>query len=358
MGTTALLLKVEKAILAGGAELKCDDFTAIFFGNRELHELQGTWEFQFVGSLWHCRNVIVVSDEVAQALAEKRPVVALESTIIAHGLPYPENLVLGQALESKVRSGGCVPATIAVVEGRACIGLSSAGLEALANPESHFTKAGASDLPVVIATKQNAATTVSATSALASAVGIRLFATGGIGGVHREDSSDVSADLLSLSQVPVAVVSAGPKAILDLPKTMEALESLSVLVLGFQTSELPAFYCRESGISLEHRVDSAERVAQVLFNRWQLLSQGGVLIANPAPEAVALPRETVEEWISKAHLAAVEAGIHGKKLTPFLLQYLAKVSGGDAVTTNCALALNNARVAAEIALAYAALEGY
>ncbi|MBL4635113.1 MAG: pseudouridine-5'-phosphate glycosidase [Kofleriaceae bacterium] len=296
--------------------------------------------------------MIEIAEEVRDALAEGAPVVALESTIIAHGLPYPENLKLGKALEAEIRSQGAVPATIAVVDGRACVGLDTAGLESLANPEIHFAKAGAADSSVVIAKKACAATTVSATSSLAAAAGIRLFATGGIGGVHRGDPSDVSADLLSLSRVPVAVVSAGPKAILDLPRTVEALESLAVLVLGYGCDELPASYCRDSGISLEHRVDSAQQAAEVLHTRWQLLDQGGVLVANPAPEEVAMPRELVEQWIEKAHAAAESAGISRKALTPFLLQFIAKVSGGDAVATNCALALNNAKVAAQIAAAY------
>lgn len=296
--------------------------------------------------------MIEIAEEVKDALAQGAPVVALESTIIAHGLPYPENLALGKALEAEIRDHGAVPATIAVVDGRACVGLSAAELESTASPDQPFAKAGAADLPVVIAKKACAATTVSATSALAAAAGIRLFATGGIGGVHREDNSDISADLLSLSRVPVAVVSAGPKAILDLPRTMEALESLAVLVLGYGCDSLPAFYCRDSGISLEHRANGAAEVAQILSARWGLLAQGGVLVANPAPEEVALPRELVEGWIEKAHAAADNADVSGKALTPFLLQFLAKISGGDAVKTNCALALNNARVAAQIACAY------
>ncbi len=296
--------------------------------------------------------MIVIAEEVEDALRGGGAVVALESTIIAHGLPYPENLKLAQELETKIRSEGAVPATIAVQEGRACVGLSSQQLERLAAPDSTFLKAGALDLAAVLAKKGDAATTVSATSTLAAAAGIRLFATGGIGGVHRGDDFDVSADLLSLSQVPLAVVSAGPKAILDLPRTAEALESLAVLVLGYGTDELPAFYCRESGIALEHRVDSPELAAQTLHLRWELLRQGGVLVANPAPEEHALPRAEVDAWIDEAHEAAAQAGVAGKELTPFLLQFLARASEGDAVATNCALALSNAHVAAKIALAY------
>lgn len=296
--------------------------------------------------------MIVIAEEVSDALSEGRGVVALESTIIAHGLPYPDNLKLAGELEACIRSSGAVPATIAVQEGSVRVGLSQTELERLAAPETSYTKAGALDLSAVLARGGDAATTVSATSTLAAAVGIRIFATGGIGGVHRGDEFDVSADLISLSRVPVAVVSAGPKAILDLPRTAEALESLSVLVLGYGTDELPAFYCRESGILLEHRVDSPELAAQTLHLRWELLKQGGVLIANPTPEENALPREQVEKWIDEAHRAAHAAGAKGKRLTPFLLKYLAECSGGDAVKTNCALALNNARVAAKIAAAY------
>lgn len=303
--------------------------------------------------LWQATGVLVIAEEVRDALAEKKPVVALESTIIAHGLPYPDNLKLADELEQEVRGKGAVPATIAVLEGRACVGLNRPQLEILASPESKVHKAGASDLAVALATGTHAATTVSATSTLAAAAGISIFATGGIGGVHRGDAADISADLLSLSQTPVAVISAGPKAILDLPKTMEALESLSVLTIGFQTSELPAFYCRDSGIMLEHRVDDPSLLAKILHIRWHQLHQGGVLVANPAPKEVALPREQVQAWIDEAHEAAERAGVLGKRLTPFLLQYLAKCSDGKAVESNCALARNNASVAAQIAVFYA-----
>lgn len=296
--------------------------------------------------------MIVIAEEVRDAVETGRPVVALESTIIAHGLPYPDNLGLAADLERNVRASGAVPATIAILEGVARVGLDATQLERLASPDSKVKKAGAADLGVAMATGSDAATTVSGTSALAARAGIRFFATGGIGGVHPGEEFDVSADLLSLSREPVAVVSAGPKAILDLPKTMEALESLSVLVLGYGTDELPAFYSRDSGIALEHRVDTSELAAAVLHARWEVMGQGGVLIANPAPPEVAIPMVTTEAWIARASAAAENAGIGGKALTPFLLQFLANESGGKAVETNCALACNNARVAAEIALAY------
>ena len=305
--------------------------------------------------LWQAGDVIVIADEVQDALEAGRAVVALESTIIAHGLPYPSNMRLAGQLEDTVREYGAVPATIAVLEGQACIGLGESQLERLASPESNVKKAGAADLGVAMAKGDDAATTVSGTSALAARAGIRFFATGGIGGVHPGDEFDVSADLLSLSREPVAVISAGPKAILDLPRTMEALESLSVLVLGYGTSELPAFYSRESGISLEHQVDSPQLAAAALRMRWQVLGQGGALIANPVPVDAAIPMATVEVWIAKAVLAAQQEGVSRKALTPYLLQFLAEISGGRAVETNCALARNNARLAAEIAVAYSDL---
>jgi pseudouridine-5'-phosphate glycosidase len=305
-----------------------------------------------VGGLWQSLAVIVIAQEVLDAQAEGRAVVALESTIIAHGLPYPDNVALAGQLEDQVRAHGAVPATIAIIEGKAYVGLNAAQLERLASPESNIKKAGAADICVAIAKGDDAATTVSGTSALAARAGIHFFATGGIGGVHPGDEFDVSADLLSLSREPVAVISAGPKAILDLPRTMEALESLSVLVLGYETNELPAFYSRESGLRLEHRVDSPQVAAAALHARWQLMGQGGALIANPVPKDVALPMSTVGAWIAEASAAARDQGVSGKALTPFLLQFLAKISGGEAVKTNCALALNNAKVAAQIAVAY------
>ncbi len=297
--------------------------------------------------------MIVIAEEVQDALAEGRAVVALESTIIAHGLPFPDNLRLANELEAQVRASGAVPATIAILQGQARVGLDQRALERLVDPQIRIAKAGASDVPVVLAKGLDAATTVSATSELAAMAGVRVFATGGIGGVHRGESWDVSADLLSLAKVPLAVVCAGPKAILDLPRTAEALESLSVLVLGYGTSELPAFYSRESGIMLEHRVDDAEQAAACLRARWGLMKQGGVLVVNPVPEALALPRSKVDHWIEQALQAADEQQISGKALTPFLLQFMAQVSGGSAVATNCALAMHNAKVAAEIAKAYA-----
>ena len=291
------------------------------------------------------------SDEVREALASGRPVLVLESTIVAHGLPWPDNLEIGRALEGAARDAGVVPATIAVLDGAACIGLSDAQLERLAREASAFVKAAAADLPVILARAGNAATTVSATAVLAARAGIRVFATGGIGGVHRGDAMDVSSDLTTLARTPIAIVSAGAKAILDLPRTLEMLETLGVLVVGYGTNEFPAFYTRHSGLRLEHRCDKPEELADILAARWRL-DQGGVLIANPIPEEAALPATLVNDAIEQALTSAKSAGISGKALTPFLLGELARATGGASVHANRALALNNARLGAAVARAY------
>jgi pseudouridylate synthase len=293
-----------------------------------------------------------VAAEVAEALAAGRPVVALESTIIAHGLPYPDNLEVAAALEAAVREGGAVPATIAVLGGRVRIGLDAAGLERLAGGGAR--KAGAADLPVVIATGADAATTVSATCVLAHRAGIRVFATGGIGGVHRGAPEDVSSDLGVLARTPVAVVSAGAKAILDLPRTLEALETLGVTVVGYQTDEFPAFYTRGSGLPLEHRADTPEALAAIVTARLAL-DPGGVLVANPIPAGAGLEPAEIAAHIDAALAAAGTAGARGKALTPYLLAHLARATGGRAVAANRALAVANAGLGGALAAALAAL---
>jgi len=292
------------------------------------------------------------SEEVRAALASGAPVLALESTIVAHGLPWPDNLDVGRALESAAREAGAVPATIAVFDGVARIGLSSEQLERLARDAGNFFKAGVADLPVILARGGNAATTVSATATLAALAGIRVFATGGIGGVHRGDALDVSSDLTTLARTPIAIVSAGAKAILDLPRTLEVLETLGALVIGYGTNEFPAFYTRGSGLRLEHRCDSADELARILAVRWQL-GHGGVLVANPIPAADALPADPINAAIGAAIAAAQSQGIGGKALTPFLLSELARATGGASIRANRALALNNVRVGAELANACA-----
>jgi pseudouridine-5'-phosphate glycosidase len=298
--------------------------------------------------------MIIVSDEIQAAIAANRPVVALESTIIAHGLPWPENLDIGRALEAEVRAGGAIPATIAVVDGAARVGLEPATLERVAKGGKAFRKANAADLPVALARSIDAATTVSGTVHIAAHAGVRIMATGGIGGVHRGAPWDVSNDLSQLASEPVAVVSAGAKAILDLARTAEMLESLGVLLLGYRTSELPAFYTPWSGVPLEHRVETADEVAAVLDVRFQL-RQGGVLVCNPIPEGAALEPAFVEGIIAESLAQAARDGVRGKALTPYLLADLERKSGGATVKANRALALANARLAAEIAVAYARL---
>jgi pseudouridine-5'-phosphate glycosidase len=294
---------------------------------------------------------LILSAEVAEARVKKKPIVALESTIIAHGLPWPDNLAIARALEATVRAAGAVPATIAVVDGRCQIGLAGDVLERLAQSGARFAKAGATDLAVHAARGSCAATTASATAVLAARAGIRVFATGGIGGVHRGEGGDVSHDLVALARTPIAVVSAGAKAILDLPRTVETLETLGVLVIGYRTAEFPAFYTGKSNVALEHRVDSVAELAAIARARWDGLEAGGILVCNPIPEADALDATAIDIAIATALAEATAARITGKQLTPFLLARLAQVTGGASIRANRALALHNAQVASELAVA-------
>ena len=293
----------------------------------------------------------VFSPEVAEARSRGAAIVALESTIIAHGFGYPANLELARELEQEVRRHGAIPATIAVVAGVVHVGIDDTTLENLARDGGSFRKAGATDLAVHVARGNNAATTVSATAVIAAAAGIAVFATGGIGGVHRGSDGDISHDLVAVARTPLAIISAGAKAILDLPKTVEALETLGVLVLGFGCNEFPAFYTRESGVNLEHRCDDVQELAAILHTHWHQFAGGGALVANPIPEAAALAPEPIAQAISDALREAAEAGIGGKKLTPFLLRRLAEITQGQSVVANRALALNNARLGALLAVA-------
>ena len=293
---------------------------------------------------------LTFAPEVAAAREAGRPIVALESTIIAHGLPWPDNLAIGRALEDTVRARGGVPATIAVVEGRPQIGLAPEALAQLAQHGARFAKAGATDLPLHLVRKTSAATTVSSTAVLAARAGIRVFATGGIGGVHRGESADVSHDLVALARTPIAVVSAGAKAILDLPRTLEMLETLGVLVIGYRTLELPAFYHASSGVRLDHRVDTARELALIARARWDEPGAGGILVCNPIPEAAALDATSIDIAIATALTEATAQRITGKQLTPFLLARLAEVTGGASIRANRALALHNAEVAADLAV--------
>ena len=298
---------------------------------------------------------VVTSAEVGAALADGRPVVALESTILCHGLPFPASLETHLAAEAAIRAAGAVPALVAVVDGVPRAGFEGEGAEALARAGSRVRKATTRDLGFLAARRESGATTVAATMAIAAAAGIRVFATGGIGGVHRgaAETFDVSADLLELGRTRVAVVAAGAKAVLDLPKTLEALETLGVPVVGFGTSELPAFWVRGSGLPLEVRCDEPAGVARLLQAHWRWPSSGGVLVANPCPADAALPGEAVDGAIERSLAAAKEKGVSGKAVTPFLLARLAEETGGRTLAANRALVVSNASVAARIAVALA-----
>ena len=298
-----------------------------------------------------------ISDEVAAALTEGRAVVALESTIISHGMPYPRNIETAHALEAEVRALGATPATIAVIDGELRVGLDGASLERLAR-ETSIVKASSRDLAVVMARKGVAATTVAATMLIAERAGIALFATGGVGGVHRgaELSFDVSADLVELGRTRTAVVCAGVKSILDIPKTLEFLETQRVPVIAFGTGEFPAFYTRGSGERVEHRFDTPEEIAHAIFLHWRLDMSTGVLIANPIPREDALDPSLIETTIARAVTEAERDGIIGKALTPFLLGRINELSRGASLDANIALVRNNAQLAARIAIALAHLE--
>ena len=310
------------------------------------------------GKSAHCKlikHMINTSKRVQDAIHDKRPVVALESTIISHGLPYPQNIEIALEIEKAVEHHGATPATIAILDGEVKVGLSHQEIEKLASPTSRIQKASMIDIAPVVSAKKNAATTVSATSTIAHRAGLSLFATGGIGGVHRGDSLDVSSDLQALETIPIAVVSAGPKSILDIPKTLERLETLGVLVLGYQSSECPGFYTPTSGLKLDHVADTPVEVAQILLERWKW-GQKGVLVANPPLLDQSMDLDVVNTLIEEAIHVADKQGIGGKKLTPFLLNHLNSKSGGKTVAANKALVLNNAKVAAEIASAMAKLK--
>ena len=293
-----------------------------------------------------------VIPEVQEALAARRPVVALESTIVAHGMPYPANLETAQAVEAIVREEGAVPATVAVVDGAVQVGCDASMLERLAS-EPGVAKVSRRDMPVVLAQGNLGATTVSGTLIGAGLAGIRVFVTGGIGGVHRgvADTWDISADLDELARHDVAVVSAGAKSILDLPKTLEVLETKGITVLGYGTDEFPAFFTPQSGIPVAHRADTPEQVASILKAKWGLGLKGGVLVANPVPAEFGFDASVATE---KALADAARQGIEGKALTPFLLKHIAEATGGQSLAANVALIKHNARIGAQIAVAHAA----
>ena len=297
-------------------------------------------------------NPYARSGAVADALAHGRPVVALETTLVTHGLPHPEGLETALALEDDVRRHGATPATIGILDGVVHIGLTADQLERLAATHG-VVKTTLSNLGVVVASGQTGSTTVAATMAAAHANGIRVFATGGIGGVHRgvEQSGDVSSDLVALSRIPVAVISAGAKAILDLPRTVEMLETLGVPVLGLQTTEFPAFYRRSSGLRVDAGVDSIDGLAAAIKAHLALGLGSGVLVATPIPVEDELPRDVHETALATALAEADGRGLTGREVTPFLLDRLRVLTGGDSVRANLALLRNNARVGARLAVA-------
>ena len=302
------------------------------------------------------KALIVYSEEVREAMASGMPVVALESTIIAHGMPYPQNVNTAKRLGNIIRDAGCVPAIVAVSEGKVCVGIDDVLLERIAK-EKGVLKVSRRDIPIAIASKALGATTVSGTLVIAHAAGIKVFVTGGIGGAHRgaETSMDVSSDLEELAISDVAVVSAGVKAILDLPKTLEILETKGVPVVGYKTDELPAFYTRTSGLKLVARADTVDEVACIMKSKWDLGISGSVLIANPIPQEFEADSKVINAAIENALVRASEEGIAGKEITPFILSLVSEATGGDSLAANVALVENNARLGAQIAFAFSKL---
>ena len=294
-----------------------------------------------------------ISAEVQKALNEGKPVVALESTIISHGMPYPQNVETALRVEQTIRENGAVPATIAIIGGKLKAGCTPEEIEYLGKKGHEVTKASRRDLPVLIARGEDGATTVTTTMIIAAMAGIKVFATGGIGGVHRgaETTMDISADLEELAQTPVLVVCAGAKSILDLGLTLEYLETKGVPVIGYRTEELPAFYTPHSGFKVDYRLDSPEEIAAAFRAKLDMGLKGGMLVTNPIPDEYAMPADVINKAIDEAIAESVKLGIHGKETTPFLLAKVKDLTGGDSLASNIQLVLNNARLAAKTAAA-------
>lgn len=294
------------------------------------------------------KDTISIRPEIEQALSEGKPIVALESTVITHGLPYPDNLNLAKNMEAVIRENGCTPATIAILDGIIKVGLDIAQLEHLADAKN-VHKVSLRDIAPAIALQMSGGTTVAGTLAIAQRVGIKVFATGGIGGVHRGDPFDISADLGELARTQLVVVCAGAKAILDIPATLEVLESYGVPVVGYQTDEFPAFYSLSSGMRVSARADSAEEVASIALAHWDLGFSGSILVAVPPPKEVALDNAVIEPAIQTALMEAQKLNIHGQAVTPFLLRRVSELTDEASLRANLGLLLNNAAVAAQIA---------
>ncbi len=294
---------------------------------------------------------IEINNEVYEALKKGFPVVALESTIISHGMPYPQNVKTALELETIVRNNGAIPATIAIIDGIVKIGLSSDEIEYIGNKKVDVTKVSKRDLPVIIARGKCGATTVSATMYIASLAGIKVFATGGIGGVHRDQSisRDISNDLEELSEDEVVVVSSGVKSILDIPNTLEYLETKGVIVIGYKTLEMPAFFTKESGVKLEYKADSPKEIAEIAKAKWNMALRGGVLVANPIPDEFSYDKDSIDIAINEALKDAKEEGIEGKRITPYLLSKIVEITKGGSLEANIALVKNNVYLASLIA---------
>ena len=295
-----------------------------------------------------------INPEVKEAIEQGKPVVALESTIISHGMPYPQNVETALNVEKIIREEGAVPATIAIIGGRLKAGLTPEEIEYFGKKGTEITKASRRDLAAICAKGEDGATTVTTTMMIAHMAGIKLFATGGIGGVHRgaEDTMDISADLEELANTPVMVVCAGAKAILDLQLTLEYLETHGVPVIGYGTKELPAFYSRHSGLEVDYRMDTPEEIANLFKAQTDLGLRGGILVTNPIPEEYSMDDTIINTAIDQAIKEAEEKGIHGKESTPFLLARVKELTGGDSLDSNIQLVYNNARLASQIAKAY------
>ena len=302
------------------------------------------------------REYLSITPEVEKALSEGKPVVALESTILSHGMPYPENIEFAHKVEKIIRDEGAVPATLAIIAGKLKVGLNDEELELMCHGES-IAKASRRDVAVYLANGQTAATTVATTMLIADMAGIRVFATGGIGGVHRgaQETMDISADLQEFANTAVCVVSAGCKSILDIGLTLEYLETYGVPVLGYQTKDFPAFYSETSGFGVDYEVKDAAEVAKILKTKWDLGLKGGVLVGNPIPHEYSMDHEVIDKVIDQALEMAKEKKIHGKATTPFLLATIKDLTGGDSLASNLQLAYNNARVASKIAVEFAKL---
>lgn len=303
------------------------------------------------------KEYLSITDEIANAIKDGKPVVALESTILSHGMPYPENVEFAHKVEEVVRSRGAIPATTAIIGGKLKVGLTKEELEIMCKGEG-VGKVSRRDVAVYLATNRTGATTVATTMLIASLAGIKIFATGGIGGVHRgaQETMDISADLQEFAHTKVCVISAGCKSILDIGLTLEYLETYGVPVLGFKTNDFPAFFSKESGYKVDYKCDDASMVAKIIKTKWDLGLEGGALVANPIPDEYALPFEDMEKVINKALDMAKKDNIHGKETTPYLLAHIKDLTDGTSFASNLQLAYNNAAVASDIAVEFSKLK--